>query len=75
MPEGRRPEGTDCCPRHFFSGDEKTEVEAAISVYIARPDPIYIINIPLLCIFFKKKKDPLIGYIISGYIHVIVGHL
>ena len=35
------------CPREFFCrGRKKTEVEAAISLYIARRDPIYIINVP-----------------------------
>ena len=35
------------CPRDFFCrGRKKSEVEAAISLYIARRDPIYIINIP-----------------------------
>ena len=58
MPEGRRPEGTDSSRGNFLTEEKKAEVEAAISLYLARLDPIYIINIPLFCIFFKKKKGP-----------------
>ena len=42
VPEGRRPEGTAAARGKFL-----TEVEAAISLYIARRDPIYIIYISL----------------------------
>ena len=50
------PEGTACCPRVFFvCGGKRTEVEAAISLYIARRDPIYIINIPLFLSQFAKE--------------------
>ena len=45
MPEIRRPEATDSCPRQFFDRGKKTEVEAAILPDLARPDPIFIINI------------------------------
>ena len=42
------------CPREFFCrGRKKSEVEVAISLYIARRDPIYIINIPLLLSLLK----------------------
>ena len=66
------------CPREFFCpGRKKFEVEAAISLYIARQGPIYIIDILLLCNFFKKKRDPLPGHIykISGHIYEIGGHI
>ena len=46
MPEGRRPEGTALPEGIFLPRTKKTEVEAAISLYIARRDPIYIINVP-----------------------------
>ena len=36
-------------PRAFLTEDEKTEVEAAISVYIAQVEPIYIINVSPYC--------------------------
>ena len=39
------PEGTACLPRDSTE-DEKSLVEAAILLYIARRDPIYIIYIP-----------------------------
>ena len=43
------------CPREFFwRGGQKTEVEAAISLYIARRDPIYIINVPFFFSLFYK---------------------
>ena len=45
MHKGRRPEGTVCCPRDLLPRTNKTEVEAAILLYIARRDPIYIIYI------------------------------
>ena len=51
-----RPERTACCPRVFFvRGRKKTEVEAAISLYIARRDPIYIINIPFTTIILQLR--------------------
>ena len=50
------PEGTACCPRVFFvRGRKKTEVEAAISLYIARRDPIYIINIPFTTLILQLR--------------------
>ena len=56
MPEGRRPEGTACCPRVFFvRARKKIEVEAAISLYIARRDPIYIINIPFTTLILQLR--------------------
>ena len=45
------------CPREFFGrGRKNSEVEAAISLYIARRDPIYIINIPLFCLSLQKNS-------------------
>ena len=39
------PRAARYLPEAIFDRGKKTEVESAILLYIARPDPIYIINI------------------------------
>ena len=59
MLKGRRPEGTALPEGIFCRGRKINEVEAAISLYLARRDPIYIINIPLfLSLVFKDLISP-----------------
>ena len=68
------PEGTACLPRDSTE-DEKSLVEAAILLYIARRDPIYIIYIPLFCFTsqnivpspIKRKRNA----VDEGYLPVV----
>ena len=65
MPEGRRPEGTDSSRGNFLTEEKNAEVEAAISLYLARLDPIYIINISTCTSTVKDRNCSLFGLVVT----------